>query len=91
MTNGRAYPDMSSYIIDQNIARKNIYDPMTLGVGHHGAGEFNIHSVYVWDEMLSKEDMLAVTRGLRSELGGTPDFSNQPVSKISDLHAYYLS
>ena len=86
---------MTSYIIDQQTARVNsgekVYVPMTLGVNHFsGKGDFNIHSVYVWDKELSADEMKTVTRALRKELGGVPDFAKESVVPISDIRAYYL-
>jgi len=96
-TNGRF--DRSSWIIDQKHAKTNsldapdpVFDRHTLGVNHHSPsqGDFNIHSVYVWDEELSADEMKNVTRGLRTELGGIPDWATEAIAPVSDLHAYNL-
>ncbi|KAJ1464763.1 hypothetical protein T484DRAFT_3642044, partial [Baffinella frigidus] len=93
-TNGRA--DASNYIIDQTDWGSGHAggSPGTLGVNtYDNDGDFNIHSVYVWDNELSNTEMKVVTRALRKELGGVPDLSpdgTTAVLSISDLRAYYL-
>ncbi len=105
-TNGRT--DRSAYVIDQrdmydyhSDSTDTGYDDvdatvtrLTLGVNYgEVSGDFNIHSVYVWDKELNNREMKVVTRALRKELGGVPDLSpvgTPIVGAISDLRAYYM-
>ncbi|KAJ1463953.1 hypothetical protein T484DRAFT_1758454, partial [Baffinella frigidus] len=74
-TNGRTDP--SGYVIDQtdwgDSNTETTQPSLTLGVNHNNYpgpqnGDFNIHSVYVWDDELSNTEMKVVTRALRKEL-----------------------
>ncbi|KAJ1464583.1 hypothetical protein T484DRAFT_1757993, partial [Baffinella frigidus] len=99
-TNNRTDP--SAYVIDQRDSGDGNTEATLvskkLGVNNYGYpgpqnGDFNIHSVYVWDRELSNTDMKVVTSGIRKELGGVPDLSpdeTPAVFPISDLRAYYF-
>ena len=99
-------PGPVNYVIDQT-NKGNTLAPthdagFTLGVNNgvnaDHIGDFNIHSVYVWDQQLTNAEMKTVTRGLRKEIGGVPyagrtvaDHAGKPaVFPISDLRAYNL-
>jgi len=102
--NGLAGPE--NYVVDQTntgISEGNaVSNDDRLGVNNGelstGRGDFNIHSVYVWNTRLSNTEMKIVTRALRKEIGGIPfagktvaDHTGNPaVVPISDLRAYNL-
>ena len=51
--------------------------------GHWSKGrrsDFSIHSVYIWDTELKPEQMRQVTRALRAQLGGKPNFQSSSVA-----------
>ena len=64
-----------------------------LNVNYHAEGgwsevnrsEFAIHSVYIWDTELNPEQMRQVTRALRMQLGGTPNFQDSPVALLDEF------
>jgi hypothetical protein len=43
------------------------------------ASDFEVHSVYIWDEVLNHAQMMEVTSALRAQIGGTPDISRTSV------------
>jgi hypothetical protein len=48
-------------------------NPCDLNVNNEYPSDFEIHSVYIWNGLLTTVQMKIVTSALRAELGGTPD------------------
>jgi hypothetical protein len=75
-----------TYVVDQtNVIVQNTTSPPIVT-----ASDNYVHSTYTWNTTLSNVEMKVVTRALRKELGGVPDFGTEPVVPISDLRAYHL-
>ncbi|KAJ1465629.1 hypothetical protein T484DRAFT_1757276 [Baffinella frigidus] len=62
--------------------------PVSLRIGYSDSvwsnkQPFGMHSLYVWDGVLTPWQMLMVTEALRAQLGGTNEFETTPVVPMS--------
>jgi hypothetical protein len=53
-----------------------------LNVNYLQGSDFEIHSVYIWDSVLTAGQMKLVTAALRAEIGGIPDFGTVAVAPL---------
>ncbi|KAJ1465656.1 hypothetical protein T484DRAFT_1757253 [Baffinella frigidus] len=66
--------------------------PVHMRIGYttsyNGDQPFGMHSMYVWDTILTQGQMRIVTEAIRADLGGTNEFESIPVAPMSSETAF---